>query len=362
MRIQNKKLVLADGRSFLGYGFGADVDAIGELVFDTSMVGYQEALTDPAYLGQAVVFTYPLIGNYGLSDEDYESKSLSVGMVIVREYNDQPSNFRYTKTLGEVLEECQTPGIEGVDTRAITEIIRNEGAQKVLLTDVDTPPEEAERLLREWQRPEDGSAKVSCKKPWLSRTAKPEYNVVVLDLGVKYSLIRALNRAGCNVTIVPFDTSSREILALSPDGVVISSGPSAPEDLPQVVETIRELRGKVPLWGISLGHLLIGNAYGAASYKMRVGHRGAFPVKDLKSGMIRMASENHGYGIREEKILETALKATHRNVLLGDIEGMVHLEDAVMTTQFYPEGNPGPNDYRELFHEFIKLINVKKNA
>lgn len=352
----NKKIVLANGKEFYGYSFGADIEAIRELVFDTSMVGYQEILSDPAFTDQAVVLTYPLIGNYGVADEDYEAKYPTVGAFVVREYNDSPSNFRYTKTLSEVMEEFNIPGIEGIDTRALTSIIRKEGAQKVLFTAPDTPLEEALDKLSQWQMPKDAVARVSCKKRWLTRTPGHMYDVVVLDLGVKYSIIRTLNKKGCNVTVVPYNLTAEEILAFGPDGVVLSSGPGNPADLPEVIETIQNLRGKVPMLGISLGHLLIGHAYGATSYKMRVGHRGSFPVMDLRDGTVRMASENHGYSMREESLEGTCLEASHRNVVLKDVEGMVCKADKVMTTQFHPESNPGPTDYNGIFDEFIDLM------
>ncbi|KGN96166.1 carbamoyl phosphate synthase small subunit [Porphyromonas sp. COT-108 OH2963] len=350
------KIVLSDGREFYGYGFGAKVEAIRELVFDTAMVGYQEILSDPAYVDQAVVLTYPLIGNYGVADEDYEAKYPVAGGFVVREYNDSPSNFRYTKTLSEVMEEYNIPGIAGVDTRALTRIIRQEGAQKVLFTSPDTPVEEAKAKLDAWALPTDGVSRVSCKKRWLTRTPGHIYDVVVLDLGVKYNVIRSLNRRGCNVTIVPFDTTAEEILAFAPDGIVLAGGPGNPADLPSVLETIEQLKGKVPMLGISLGHTLIGHAYGATSYKMRVGHRGSFPVKDLRTGRVKMAAENHGYSMREGSLIGTKLVATHRNVVLKDIEGMICEEDKVMTTQFCPESNPGPTDYREVFDGFIDLM------
>lgn len=351
----DRKIVFSDGREFYGFSFGSKSEVVRELVFDTGMVGYQEILSDPALIDRAVLFTYPLIGNYGLTEEDYETKKPYLGGIIVRSYNDIPSNFRYTKTLGEVMEEYNIPGIEGVDTREITEIIRTEGAQKVLFTSSETPKEKAIKLISEWEMSQNPIKDISCTKRWISRTPKHKYDIVILDLGVKYSIIRLLNQRECNVTVVPYNTSSKEILDYLPDGVIISNGPGNPETLSDITTTIKELIGKVPMMGISLGHLLIGQAYGIKSYKMKVGHRGSFPVKDLRTGCIHCAVENHGYSICD--IPESSgMIPTHINVMLGDIEGMRCEKDKVMSVQFNPESSPGPEDYNFIFDEFIELI------
>ncbi|MBO5346256.1 MAG: carbamoyl phosphate synthase small subunit, partial [Paludibacteraceae bacterium] len=204
----NKKIVLENGYEFFGYGFGADREVVNEIVFNTSMVGYQEIISDPSYTGQMVVMTYPLIGNYGITDEDYETKFPTCGGLIVREYNDVPSNFRYTKTLNEVLEEHNIPGIMGIDTRRLTRIIRSEGSQRVIITDINTSKEEALRRIAETPVMHDHVAQVSCKKRWFSRTPNHKYDVVAIDCGIKYNIIRALNARGCNVTVVPYNTTA----------------------------------------------------------------------------------------------------------------------------------------------------------
>ena len=274
MKPFTKKIVLENGREFYGYGFGADREAINEIVFNTSMVGYQEIMSDPSYTDQMVVMTYPLIGNYGMADEDYETKNPTIGGMIVREYNDSPSNFRYTKTLNEVFEEYGIPAIWGVDTRTLTRIIRNEGSQKVIVTDAATPREEAMRKLAEYRLPHDMVSRVSCKKRWMSRVPNHKYDVVAVDCGIKHNIIRQLNRVGCNVTIVPYDSTVEEIMAFHPDGIVLSNGPGNPEDVTPVIGLVRQLRGKLPIFGICMGHQLISLAYGAKTVKMKFGHRG----------------------------------------------------------------------------------------
>ena len=226
MKAFTKKIVLENGREFYGYGFGADREAINEIVFNTSMVGYQEIMSDPSYTDQMVVMTYPLIGNYGMADEDYETKTPTIGGMIVREYNDSPSNFRYTKTLNEVFEEHDIPAIWGVDTRALTRIIRDEGTQKVIVTDAATPREEALRKLQEYVMPHDMVARVSCKKRWMSRVPNHKYDVVAVDCGIKYNIIRLLNRVGCNVTVMPYNSTVEEIMPSIPTASCCRTAPA----------------------------------------------------------------------------------------------------------------------------------------
>ena len=301
MKAFTKKIVLENGREFYGYGFGADREAINEIVFNTSMVGYQEIMSDPSYTDQMVVMTYPLIGNYGMADEDYETKTPTIGGMIVREYNDSPSNFRYTKTLNEVFEEHDIPAIWGVDTRALTRIIRDEGSQKVLITDVATPRDEALRKLGEYVMPRDMVSRVSCKKRWMSRVPNHKYDVVAVDCGIKYNIIRLLNRVGCNVTVMPYNSTVEEIMAFHPDGLVLSNGPGNPEDVTPVIELVKQLRGRLPIFGICMGHQLISLAYGARTFKMKFGHRGAnHPVKNLVTGKLEITSQNHSYAVDVE--------------------------------------------------------------
>ena len=294
----NRKLILEDGSEYLGYSFGSSSQRVLEIVFNTSMAGYQEIVSDPSYTYQAVVMTYPLIGNYGITDDDFESKAITIGGLIVRDYNDMPSNFRYTKTLSELLEENDIPGIYGIDTRKLTRSIRDLGSRRVLITDISTTLEDGLAIIKSTPVPHDAVSKVSCKKRWYSRTANPVYNVVALDCGIKLNIIRSLNRCGCNVTIVPFDTTAEEIEFMNPDGVVLSNGPGDPEDVETAIELVRNLKGKYPIFGICLGHQIISLAYGAKTYKLKFGHRGGnHPVKNLETGKIEMTSQNHSYAV-----------------------------------------------------------------
>lgn len=363
MKPFTKKIVLENGREFYGYGFGADREAINEIVFNTSMVGYQEILSDPSYTDQMVVMTYPLIGNYGTAEEDYETKFPTIGGMIVREYNDIPSNFRYTKTLNEVFEEYDIPAISGVDTRTLTRIIRDEGSQKVIITDASTPREEALEHLRAYALPHDMVARVSCRKRWFSRTPNHRYDVVAIDCGIKYNIIRKLNEKGCNVTVVPFDATVEEILAFRPDGIFLSNGPGDPTDVTPVIEKVRALKGRVPIFGICMGHQMVALAYGAKTFKMKFGHRGGnHPVKCLATGKIEITSQNHSYAVDIESLKNTPLQLTHINLLDNTAEGVECPEEKVFSVQYHPESAPGPQDSAYLFDKFIKMMEEHKNA
>lgn len=352
-----KKLVLEDGREFPGIGFAADTERVGELVFNTSMVGYQEILSDPSYADQIIVMTYPLIGNYGITDEDYETKFPSIGGMIVKENNDSPSNFRYTKTLAEVLEENDIPAISGIDTRMLTRILRDARGIRAIITDIDTPVEEAVAKIKAVPRPTNLVSRVSCKKRWFARTANYKYDIVAIDCGMKYNMVRSLNAHNCNVTVVPWNTTAEQIMAFNPDGVLISNGPGSPEDVPEVVETIRQLRGRVPMFGICLGHQLIALAYGAKIAIINPGHRGGnHPVKELATGKVLITSQNHGYAVVPESVKDTPLEITHLNLLDNTVEGCQCLEDKVISVQFHPESAPGPQDSIYLFDKFIEMI------
>ena len=355
------KIVLADGSQYLGCRFGARGDRVCELVFNTSMVGYQEIVSDPSYTGQLVVMTYPIIGNYGVTDEDYETKIPTIGGLVVREYNDIPSNFRYTKTLSEILEDYGIPAIEGVDTRKLTRAIRDAGSQKALLTDVDVPLEEALARLNAARLRRDQVAQVSCKKRWYARTSNHRFTVVAVDCGIKLNIVRSLNARGCNVTVVPYDTPYQTILDMEPDGVFLSNGPGDPEDVKPVIELVRQLRGKFPLFGICLGHQMIALAYGGKTYKLKFGHRGGnHPVKDLSTGKLEITSQNHSYAVDGDSLADTGLEVTHVNVLDGTVEGLACKEDKVFSVQYHPESAPGPQDSGYLFDRFIAMMEEEK--
>lgn len=357
MKEFNKKIVLEDGEEYLGYGFGANVESICEIVFNTSMVGYQEIVSDPSYTYQMVVMTYPLIGNYGITDDDYETGKPSIGGLVVREYNDHPSNFRYTKTLSEYLEENNIPGIYGVDTRKITRSIRDKGSRKVIITDVSTTKEEAMEKMKNYQIPKDAVSKVSCKKKWYARTANAKYNVVAVDCGIKLNIVRSLNKRKCNVTVVPYNTTAEEVISLKPDGVFLSNGPGDPKDVKEVIKLVKELKGKYPIFGICLGHQMISLAYGAKTYKLKFGHRGGnHPVLNLETDKIEITSQNHSYAVDEESLKSTKLEPTHKNILDNTIEGVECKKDRIFSVQYHPESAPGPQDSGYLFDKFINIM------
>lgn len=348
----DRKIVLEDGTEYLGYSFGAVQDKVCEFIFNTAMVGYQEIVSDPTYAYQAVLMTYPLIGNYGVTDEDYETRMPNIGALICREYNENnPSNFRATKTLAEWMEEYHIPGVFGMDTRKLARNIRDHGTQKGLITSPETTKEEALRILKETELPTDAVSKTSCKKTWYSKTQNARYHVVAVDCGIKLSVIRELNLRGCNITVVPYNTSAEEIIKMKPDGIYLSDGPGAPQNVPEVMELIHALKGKYPMFGIGLGHQLIGLAYGAQTYKMKVGHHGAnHPIKHLADGRIEIATESHNYALSTESIADTDLQITHIDLLDQTIEGISCEQDKVFSLQYYSEytsdikGNASPFD------------------
>jgi len=355
-REMNKKLVLENGAVFPGFGFGADCDRIAELVFNTSMVGYQEIVSQTSYCEQMVVMTYPIIGSYGVNDEDDETKNPNIGGLIVRDYNDVPSNFRYTKTLAEVMEEDGIPGICGLDTRMLTRMLRDQGCLRGMITGIDTPEEEALVAIRAWKPSVDAVAKVSCTKRWYSRTPNHKYNVVALDCGIRLSSVRALNRLGCNVTVVPYNTTAEQIIALQADGLFVSAGPGAPENVPGVVELIRTLQGKLPILGTDLGHELICLAAGARMKKMHIGHHGSnHPIRCLDTGKIEMAYQCHDYVLDETSVAGTDLRITHVNVLDGTVEAVESTVYPTFSAQFTFDAE------HPMYARFLKMMERRKN-
>lgn len=358
--IKRKKLVLEDGAEYVGVGFGYDCERVCEAVFNTSVVGYQEIISDPSYTDQAVVMTYPLIGNYGIADEDYETRVPTIGALIVREYNDLPSNFRYTKTLSEVMEEYKIPGLSGIDTRKLARSIRDLGSRRGIITDADTPTNAAVEKIAATPVPHDAVSRVSCKKRWYSRTANAKYNVVAIDCGIKLNIVRSLNARGCNVTVMPYNTPADEVIKCKPDGIFLSNGPGDPEDVTPVIELVRALRGRYPIFGICLGHQIISLAAGAETYKLKFGHRGGnHPVKNLETGKIEITSQNHSYAVREESLAGTGLAVTHINILDNTVEGVRDEGGKMFSVQYHPESAPGPQDSAYLFDRFITLMEGK---
>lgn len=358
-----KKLVLDDGREFYGHGFGADCESLCELVFNTSTVGYQEILSDLSYTDQMIVMAYPLIGNYGIAGDDYETKFPSIGGLVVREYNANPSNFRSALTLGEMMEEMHIPGIAGVDTRALIRILREGLVHNALLTDAETPTEEAMARIRAYKAPHDQVARVSCKKRWISCTPDHRYTVVAIDCGIKHNIVRALNHKGCNVTVVPWDTTAEEIMSFRPTGVLVSNGPGNPKDLGKVTETVKQLIGRVPIFGICMGHHIIAQAYGAGICRLKFGHHGGnHPVRDLDTGRVDITSQNHNFAVDEASVAGTRLRVTHINLLDGTVEGLECRQDKIYSVQFHPESAPGPQDATYLFDKFIKMMEEQSNG
>ena len=359
----NRKIILEDGQEYYGYGFGAMREKVCEIVFNTSMVGYQEILSDPSYTYQAVVMTYPLIGNYGMADDDYERDTPTIGALIVREYNDAPSNFRSTSTLSEVMEKFDIPGIYGIDTRKLNRSIRDFGSRKVLITDISTTLEEALNILKSTNIPTDAVSRVSCDKIMISNAENQKHHVVAIDCGMKMNIVRSLNKRGCKVTIVPWNTTAEAIMALSPDGIFISNGPGDPTDVPETIETIKNLIGKHPIFGICLGHQIISLAYGAKTYKLKFGHRGGnHPVRNLETNKIEITSQNHSYAVDTDSLNGTDLTVTHINLLDNTIEGVKCGKDKVFSVQYHPESAPGPQDSAYLFDRFIKMMEEQNNA
>ena len=356
--MKNKKLVLENGTVFEGFGFGADRDAVAELVFNTSMVGYQEIVSENSYFEQLVVLTYPIIGSYGVNDEDDECKNPNIGGLIVRDYNDMPSNFRYTKTLSEAMEEDNIPGIHGLDTRALTRLIRESGPMKAMITSIDTPVEEALEAIAEWAPSKDAVAKVSCKKRWYARTPNHKYSVVAVDCGIKLSSIKNLNKLGCNVTVVPYNTTAEEVLSLQHDGLFIYDGPGNPEDVPSVVKLIRDLQGQMPILGVELGHQLVCLANGAKIVRMKAGHHGCnHPIRNLDTGKIEFAPQSHNYMLDPESVDGTTLRITHVNVLDGTPEACESTVYPTLSAQFDLNGE------HPLYEKFLKLMEEgKRNA
>ena len=360
--MKQRKIVLESGQSFIGEAFGADRDALCELVFNTSMAGYQEILSDPSYCDQAVVMTYPLIGNYGMCSDDYETERPAIGAMIVRHDNDQPSNFRASESLGQAMERFGIPGISGIDTRALTRLIRSQGSQKVLITDADTPAEDCLVRLNE-KLPADAVSRVSRPYMTVYPAQIPRFHVAAIDCGMKQNIVRSMNRLGCTVTVLPWNTTAEQISALRPDGVFLSNGPGDPQDVPETIETVRALLGKYPIFGICLGHQILSLAYGARTYKLKFGHRGGnHSVRDLDTGRIEITSQNHSYAVDARSLTATPLQVTHINLLDGTVEGVKCERDGAFSVQYHPESAPGPQDSTYLLDRFIEQMERRGHA
>ncbi|NIO05187.1 MAG: glutamine-hydrolyzing carbamoyl-phosphate synthase small subunit [Proteobacteria bacterium] len=378
-------VVLEDGTSFEGTSFGGFGERTGEIVFNTSMTGYQEILTDPSYRGQIVTMTYPLIGNYGVNVVDMESSAPQVEGFIVKEYSESFSNWRGQISLGDFLKEHHVVGVEGIDTRALTKRIRTVGAMKAIIS---TEVLNTKNLLEKARASpsligRDLVREVTCQKPYRWHldperdgwsTVSPEvgsplgdgealFSVVAMDFGVKRNILRMLQAQGCAITVVPADTSAEKILSYNPDGIFLSNGPGDPKGVPYVVDTVKDLLGQKPIYGICLGHQILGLVLGGKTYKLKFGHRGANqPVKNLKTGRVSITTQNHGFCVEIDSLDQRVTEVTSINLNDGTLEGMRHRWFPAHSVQFHPEASPGPHDANHLFSEFVQDMAKGKNA
>lgn len=352
------KIALEDGTVLRGFSLGATGETSGEAVFNTSMTGYQEILTDPSYKGQIVTMTYPLIGNYGVNSEDVESAKPFVDGFAVKECSEIASNWRAEKTLDAYLKENRIVGIEGIDTRALTKHLRVAGVMKAVISTEDLDDESLVRKARESPGliGRDLVKEVACRKPWMWSN-EGKHTVAVVDCGVKYNILRNLASRGCRVIVVPAHAEAEQIMETKPDGIVLSNGPGDPASVPYVVETVKALLDKAPIFGICLGHQMLGLAFGGKTYKLKFGHRGAnHPVKELRTGRICITVQNHGFCVDADTLDPHEVEITHINLNDETLEGMRHRNLPIFSVQFHPEASPGPHDAAYLFDDFVAMM------
>ncbi|WP_411347514.1 glutamine-hydrolyzing carbamoyl-phosphate synthase small subunit [Paenibacillus sp. WLX2291] len=353
------KLLLEDGTLFTGRSFGAEGETTGEVVFNTGITGYQEVLSDPSYCGQIVTMTYPLIGNYGINRDDFESVRPYINGFVVRRHEPVPSNWRAQYSIDELLREYGIIGISDIDTRMLTRRIRHQGTMRGILSTASLSTEELMERLQGTTSSIDQVSHTSTRHIYSSPGAKER--IVLIDYGAKSGIVRELSQRGCDVVVVPQDTTAEQIRRLHPDGIQLSNGPGDPKDVPHAVNVLSELLGEYPIFGICLGHQLFALACGADTEKLKFGHRGGnHPVKDLSTGRCYITSQNHGYTVKEESIVGTDLEVTHINNNDKTIEGLKHSKYPAFSVQYHPEAAPGPFDNSYLFDQFLNMIREHK--
>jgi len=375
-------IALEDGRCFACRSFTGQGEAFGEVVFNTGMTGYQEIITDPSYSGQMVTMTYPLIGNYGVNHDDIESEKIQVSAFLIKEYQEYPSNFRSTGTLREYLQNEGILGVEGFDTRALTRHIRDKGAMRACISTFDINPSSLTQKAKNIPSMIglDLAKRVTTGSPYLWSEGKIEWcpqsvdeldksvwvekkdrlSVLAFDFGIKYNILRCLEAAGCKILVVPASTAADTVKSVEPDGIFLSNGPGDPEPVTYAIDTIRALLDYRPVFGICLGHQLLGLALGGKTYKLKFGHRGANqPVKNLLTGKVEITSQNHGFVVDTGSLSTELIETTHVNLNDNTLEGFRHRKLPLFAVQYHPEASPGPHDSRYLFNEFVRLM---KNA
>ncbi|WP_186577530.1 glutamine-hydrolyzing carbamoyl-phosphate synthase small subunit [Aquibacillus kalidii] len=353
--MEKRQLVLEDGTIFTGKAFGSEQASVGEVVFNTGMTGYQEILSDPSYCGQIVTMTYPLIGNYGINRDDFETITPSIHGLVVKEVCDSPSNFRNEESLDSYLKANGIPGIAGIDTRKLTKIIRKHGTMRGVFTEVGSSVTSALELINNTPQMNNQVERVSTVKPYV--VPGRGHRIVLVDFGMKHGILRELTKRNCHVTVVPYHYSAESILRLRPDGVMLTNGPGDPKSVPVAIEMIHNIMSEIPVFGICLGHQLLALACGADTEKLKFGHRGSnHPVKDLTENKTYLTSQNHGYAVNEASLEKTELLLTQ--IALNDktVEGIEHSKYPAFSVQYHPESSPGPEDTNHLFDKFLAKI------